>query len=198
MALNCQSSPLALQFLVQQRQSIGSIEQFPVVVQRSDSSCTAHPRSDPLKRTTKSGTRGKDSSKKNNKRKADKIIALRCELEGLKAEKSDSQQALRSAEIRAASAEGKAKKCSDKFHTLKQKAVERDLRAARARSKLCESTFLQESVVASALAPMGPSVNLYWPNLKMNYLNDISPHGARLGCQKLANELYLDLEVQAR
>ena len=126
-------------------------------------------RSEPLKRTTKNCTRGKDRSKKNNKRKADKIIALRCELEGLKAEKSDAQQARGHAEIRAASAEGKAKEYSDKFHTLEQKAVKRDLRAAR--SKLCESTFLQESVATSALAP---SVNPHWP--KMTYLNDISPH----------------------
>ena len=53
------------------------------VVQSSESSCTTHPqipRSDPLKTTTKRGTRGKDRSKKNYKLKADKIIALRCEL----------------------------------------------------------------------------------------------------------------------
>ena len=129
---------------------MSSIEQVPVV-KRSDSSCTAHPRYDPLQRTTRRGTRGKDRSKKNNKRKADNIIALRCELEGLKAEKSDAQQARRRAEIRAARAEGKAKEYRKKFHTLEQKAVERDLRTAR--SKLCESTFLQESVADSALAP---------------------------------------------
>ena len=148
LALNSRSSPLALQFLVQQRHFMSSIEQVPVV-QRSDSSCTAHPRSDPLKRTSKRGTRGKDRSKKNNKRKADKIIALRCELEDLKAEKSDALQARRRAEIRAARAEGKAKEYRKRFH--EQKAVERDLRAAR--SKLSESAFLQESVAASALAP---------------------------------------------
>ena len=143
---------LALQFLVQQRHFMSSIEHVPVV-QRSDSSCTgtANLRSDSLKRTTKRGTRGRDRLKKNNKRKADKIIALRCELEGLKAEKSDAQQARRQAEIRAASAEGKAKEYREKFHTFEQKALERDLRAAQ--SKLCESAFLQESVAASALAP---------------------------------------------
>ena len=108
---------------------MSSIEQVPVV-KRSDSSCTAHPRYDPLQRTTRRGTRGKDRSKKNNKRKADKIITLRCELEGLKAEKSDAQRARLRAEIRVARAEGKM------FHTLEQKGVERDLRAAR--NKLCE------------------------------------------------------------
>ena len=104
---------------------MSSIEHVPVV-QRSDSSCTgtANLRSDSLKRTTKRGTRGKDRLKKNNKRKADKIIALRCELEGLKAEKSDAQQACpsRRAEIRAASAEGKAKEYRDIFHTLEKKS----------------------------------------------------------------------------
>ena len=137
---------------------MSSIEQVPVV-QRSDSSCTALKCSDPLKRTTKRGTRGKDRSKKNNKRKADKIIALRLnmqrfELKGLKVEKSDAQQARRRVEIRTARAEGKLKEYTqyrDKFHTLEPKAVERDLRAAR--SKLCESSFLQESVAASSLAP---------------------------------------------
>ena len=56
LALNSRSSPLALQFLVtvHQRHFMSSIYQVPV--QRSDSSCTAHPRSDPLKRTTKRGT----------------------------------------------------------------------------------------------------------------------------------------------
>ena len=57
LALSSRSSPLALQILVQQRQFLSSIEQVSVV-QRSDSSCTAHLRSDPLKRTTKLGTRG--------------------------------------------------------------------------------------------------------------------------------------------
>ena len=52
LALSSRSSPLALQFLVQQRHFLSSIEQV-LVVQRSDSSCTAHLRSDPLKRTTK-------------------------------------------------------------------------------------------------------------------------------------------------
>ena len=160
MALNIRSSPLALQFLVQQRHFMSSIEQVPVVP-RSDSFCTSHPCSDPLKRTT-------DGSKENNKRKAYKIIALRCELEGLKAEKSDAQQARRQAEIRAASAEGKAKEYRENFHTFEQKALERDLRAAR--SKLCEATFLQEPVAASSLAP---SVNPF--RSKMNYY-DISPH----------------------
>ena len=71
----------------------------------------------------------------------------------LKAEKSYAQQARRRAEIRAARAEAKAKEYREKIHTLEQKAVERDLRAVRhCQSKLCESTFLQESVVASALA----------------------------------------------
>ena len=77
---------------------MSSIEQVPVVP-RSDSSYTSHPCSDPFERTTKRRTRGKDHSKKNNKSKADKIIALRCELEGLKAEKSNAQQACRRAEI---------------------------------------------------------------------------------------------------
>ena len=109
---------------------MSSIEQVPVV-QRSDSSCTALKCSDPLKRTTKRGTRGKDRSKKNNKRKADKIIALRLnmqrfELKGLKVEKSDAQQARRRVEIRTARAEGKLKEYTqyrDKFHTLEPKAV---------------------------------------------------------------------------
>ena len=65
LALNCRSFPLALQFLVQQRRFMSSVEQVPVV-QRTYSSCTSHPRSDPLKRTTKRGTRGKDRSKKIN------------------------------------------------------------------------------------------------------------------------------------
>ena len=78
----------------------------------------------------------------------------RFELKGLKVEKSDAQQARRRVEIRTARAEGKLKEYTqyrDKFHTLEPKAVERDLRAAR--SKLCESSFLQESVAASSLAP---------------------------------------------
>ena len=132
---------------------MSSIEQVPVVPW-SDSSFTSHPRSDPLKRTTKRGIHGKDSSNKNNKNKADKIIALHCELEGLESVKSDAKQARRRAEIRAArraSAEGKAKEYREKFHTLEKKAVERDLRASR--SKSCESTFLQESVAAAVLAP---------------------------------------------
>ena len=82
LALNSRSSLLALQCLVQQRHFVSSNEQVPVV-QSSESSCTTHPqipRSDPLKTTTKRGTRGKDRSKKNYKLKADKIIALRCEL----------------------------------------------------------------------------------------------------------------------
>ena len=87
-ALNSRSFPLALQFLVQQPHFMSSIEQVPVV-QRSDPSCTAHPRSDTPKRTTKCGTRGKDRSKKNNERKADKITALRCKLEGLKVKNYD-------------------------------------------------------------------------------------------------------------
>ena len=107
LALSRRSSPLALQFLVQQRHFMSSIEQVPVVP-RSDSFCTSHPRFDPLKRTT-------DGSKENNKRKAYKIIALRCELEGLKAEKSDAQQAPRRAEIRAARAEGKAKEYRERL-----------------------------------------------------------------------------------
>ena len=49
LAINSQSSPLALQFLVQQRHFMSSVP----VVRRSDSSCTAHQRSDPLKRTAK-------------------------------------------------------------------------------------------------------------------------------------------------
>ena len=102
------------------------IEQVPVV-QRSDSCCTAHPRSDPLKRTTKRGTREKDRSKKNNERIADKIIALRRDLEGLKAEKSNAQQARRRAdpEIRAARAEGNAKEYREKFiHSNKKPSSE--------------------------------------------------------------------------
>ena len=128
LALNSLTSPLALQVLVQQRHFMSSIEQVPVV-QRSDYSCTSHPRSDPLRRTTKRGTRGKHRSKKNKKRKANKIIALRCEVEGLKAEKSDAQKARR----RAASGDSKAKEYREKFHTLEQKAVERDLRAVRSK-----------------------------------------------------------------
>ena len=81
--------------------------------------------------------------------KAYKIIALSCELEGLKAKKSNAQQVCCLAEIQVACAEGK--KYREKFCTLEIKAVERDLRAEH--SKLCESTFLQESVAASVLAP---------------------------------------------
>ena len=56
------------------------------------------------------------------------------------------------AENRGSRAEGKAKEYWAKFHTLEKKPqVEQDLRAFR--SKLCESTFLQESVLASALTP---------------------------------------------
>ena len=59
------------------------------------------------------------------------------------------------------------------FHTLEQKVVERDLRATR--SKLCESTFLQECVAAFE-----------------RYL------ASQLACQKLAHELYTDPQVQAK
>ena len=63
LASNSLSSPLALQVLVQQRRFMSSIKHVPVV-QRSDYSCTSHPRFDPLKRTTKRGSRGKERSKK--------------------------------------------------------------------------------------------------------------------------------------
>ena len=50
-----------------------------------------------------------------------------------------------------AHAEGKAKEYREKFHTIEKKAVERDLGAAQ--SKLCGSTFLEESVPAPLPAP---------------------------------------------
>ena len=65
LALNSRSSLLILQFLVQQRHFMSSIEQVPVIP-RADSSCTSHPLSGPLKGTTKRGARSKDSSKKNH------------------------------------------------------------------------------------------------------------------------------------
>ena len=83
--------------------------------------------------------------------KANNIIALHCKLEGLKAEKFDALQARCRAEIQAAHAKRKAKDYTEKFHILEKKSVERDLRSAW--NKLCESTFLQESVAASAFAP---------------------------------------------
>ena len=63
-----------LQFLVHQRHFMSSIEQ-------ADSSCTSRLLSAPLNGTTKHDTCGKHRSKKNNTRKANKTIALRCKLE---------------------------------------------------------------------------------------------------------------------
>ena len=115
-------------------------------LKQADSSCTSHSISGPLKGTTKRGTCGKHSSesKKNNKRKANKIIALRCKLEGLKAEKSDTQQARGCVEILIDSAEGKTKEYREKFHTLcvKKKVVERDLLANFVKQAFCKSLSL--------------------------------------------------------
>ena len=127
LALFCRISARALQFLVQQRHLMSSIEKGPVVP-RSDSSCTSHPLSGPVKGTTKRGTRGKDSSKKNNEHKKAKIIALPAPalrtggFEGRNLpEKSDTQQARRRAKIIAIRVEGKAKECREMFHTLEKK-----------------------------------------------------------------------------
>ena len=117
------------QFLVQQRHFKSSIEQVPA---RADSICTSHPRSGPLKGTTKRCTRGKDSSKKNNKHKAYNIIALRCELEGLK-EKIRRSASSSSRGDSGGSSRGKSKGVQGEVsytRTWKKKAVERDLRAA--------------------------------------------------------------------
>ena len=112
LALNSRSSPLALQFLVLQRQFMTSIEHIPVV-QRSDSSCTFNLHSDTLQRTTKRGTHRKDSSKKKYAQTATKPTRLspcaaNWRVSRLKNQESYAQQARSHAEIRAASTEGKA------------------------------------------------------------------------------------------
>ena len=144
----CKKKKIVLQFLVYQRHFMSSIEQ-------ADSSRVLHFPSAVWSSLVASTFQRKIISANF---KAKKIIALRCELKDLKAETAGHSASSWfrgiGVEIRAAygaSCRGKSKRVQEKFHTLEKKVVERDLRSAR--SRLCESTFLQEFISTSALAP---------------------------------------------
>ena len=103
LALNSLSSLLALQFMVQQRSQSNKFQSFNwhILPELAYSSYNSHQLSGPRRLQLKEQP-NVDHSKKNNKFEAYKIIALRCKLEGFKAEKSDARQARCREEILAA------------------------------------------------------------------------------------------------